>query len=62
MTDMTSVLISVQTYWTAAEALGIGILLFVVGRAIINLISSDDDAAFFDKYDRGEAVEGEDFD
>ena len=37
-TDMSSTLTSLNGYWVTAEALGIGILLFVIGRRVIRKI------------------------
>lgn len=37
-TDMTSTLVSLNGYWVTAEALGIGILLFVIGRRVVRKI------------------------
>jgi hypothetical protein len=37
-TDMSTTLTSLNGYWTTAEALGIGILLFVIGRRVIKKI------------------------
>ncbi len=37
-TDIGSTLTSVNGYWTTAETLGIGILLFVIGRKVVKKI------------------------
>ncbi len=37
-TDMTATLTSVSGYWTTAEGIGMGILLFVIGRKVIRKI------------------------
>ena len=37
-TDMGATLTSCNGYWTTAETLGIGILLFVIGRRIVKKI------------------------
>lgn len=39
MTDMTSVLTALSGYWTAAEAIGVGVVLFVVGRRLVNAMA-----------------------
>jgi len=37
-TDITSVVDSIDGYWTAAKAIAIGILLFVLGRRVVRKI------------------------
>jgi len=37
-TDMGSTLTSLNGYWVTAEGLGIGILLFVIGRRVVRKI------------------------
>ena len=37
-TDLTTTISTVSGYWTAAEIIGISILLFVVGRKVVRKI------------------------
>jgi hypothetical protein len=37
-TDLTGTLTSLNGYWTTAEGIGIGVILFVVGRKLVRKI------------------------
>ena len=37
-TDIGSTITTVNGYWTSAEALGVGVLLFVLGRRVVKKI------------------------